>query len=141
MNNAYRRFNMNHVNIHISPKRQSITNLDMLPIIDRSLVDYEKYNLFIGQSMVKECMQVQATRGCPFKCAFCHKIWPKTHQVRSAENLFAEIELYYHMGVKRFAFVDDIFNFNKENSSRFFQLIIKNGLDVQFFFPNGPIWV
>jgi radical SAM superfamily enzyme YgiQ (UPF0313 family) len=128
---------MSHENICITPKRQNITDLDLLPFIDRSLVDYELYNRFIGQSMVKDCMQLQATRGCPFKCAFCHKIWPKTHQVRSAEKLFAEIERYYQMGVKRFAFVDDIFNFHKENSSRFFNLIIKNRLDVQFFFPNG----
>jgi hypothetical protein len=41
------------------------------------------------------------------------------------------------MGVRRFAYIDDVFNLNIENSSRFFQLIIKNGLNVQFFFPEG----
>ena len=124
--------------IHKTDLRQQITDLDNnLPIIDRSFVDYEKYNCFIGQSMLKDCMVLQATRGCPYKCAFCHKIWPKTHHVRSAENIIEEIRIYHDMGVKRFAFVDDVFNFNRKNSIRFFESIIKTGWDVQFFFPNG----
>jgi radical SAM superfamily enzyme YgiQ (UPF0313 family) len=117
--------------------RQPITDLDHLPTVDRSFVNYDIYNQFIGQSMIKDCMALQATRGCPYKCAYCHKIWPKTHYRRSAENIFEEVRLYYNMGVKRFAFVDDIFNLDRKNSSRFFELIIKNGLNVQFFFPNG----
>jgi len=127
----------NKTEIYKSIERSPITELDYLPIIDRSLVDYEKYNKFIGQSMVKDCMSLQATRGCPYKCMYCHKIWPKKHYVRSAENIFEEIQLFYKMGVKRFAFVDDIFNFNIENSTRFYQLLIKNRLKVQLFFPNG----
>ncbi|MGD2087703.1 MAG: radical SAM protein [Candidatus Aminicenantes bacterium] len=117
--------------------RQVITNLDNLPFVNRSLVDFEKYNKFIGQSMVKDCMSLMTTRGCPFKCAYCHKIWPKKHVVLSAENIFEEILLYYKMGVKRFVFVDDIFNFDVKDSTRFYHLIIKNGLKVQLFFPNG----
>jgi radical SAM superfamily enzyme YgiQ (UPF0313 family) len=99
---------MNHNNIHITPRRQSITNLDMLPIIDRSLVNYDTYKRYIGQPMVKYCFSLQATRGCPFKCIYCHKLWPKTHMVRSAENIFAEVQLYYQMGIRRFSFIDDI---------------------------------
>ena len=122
---------------HLSPVRPQINDLDRMPFPNRSFVDYEKYNQFLGHSMVKNCMSVQATRGCPFKCVYCHKIWPKNHVVRSAENVFAEIQAYYHMGVTQFAFVDDIFNLDIKNSSRFYQLIIKNKLMVQLFFPNG----
>jgi len=123
--------------VYLTQPRPQVTQLDNMPLLDRSLVDYEKYNRFIGQSMVKNCLSLQATRGCPYKCAYCHKIWPKKHFVRSAGNIFAEIELYYKMGVKRFAFVDDIFNFNVKNSTEFYRLIIKNRLKVQLFFPNG----
>jgi radical SAM superfamily enzyme YgiQ (UPF0313 family) len=123
--------------VHFSRVRPQIADLDRMPLLNRSFVDYEKYNQFIGQSMVKDCMSLQATRGCPYRCVYCHKIWPKTHMVRSAENIFAEIQVYYHMGVTRFAFVDDIFNLDIKNSSRFYQLIIKNKLKVQLFFPNG----
>ncbi|UCH97013.1 MAG: AMP-binding protein, partial [Candidatus Aminicenantes bacterium] len=118
-------------------QRSNIKTLDSLPIPDRSLVNYEKYNKYIGQTMGKHFIALQATRGCPYNCAYCHKIWPKTHVFRSAENIFEEVLIYYKMGVKRFAFVDDIFNLNIENSRRFFELIIENELEVELFFPNG----
>ncbi|HEX3029961.1 MAG TPA: AMP-binding protein, partial [Clostridia bacterium] len=118
-------------------ERAQIKDLDNLPIPDRTLVDYEKYSDYIGQAMVKNAIVIQATRGCPYNCAYCHKIWPKKNVVRSAEHIFNEIKLYYDVGVRRFAFIDDIFNLDRENSTRFFELVIKNGLKIQIFFPNG----
>lgn len=125
--------------VYMTRKRPQITDLDGMPLLNRSLVDYTKYNQFIGQAMVKDCMSLQATRGCPYRCVYCHKVWPKTHVVRSAENIFAEIHLYYRMGVTRFSFVDDIFNLDVKNSTRFYQLIVKNRLNesIQLYFPNG----
>jgi len=117
--------------------RSQIKDFNNLPIPDRSLVDYEKYSKSIGMAMAKTTIAIQATRGCPFECLYCHKIWPKSHVIRSAENIFQEVQLYYKMGVRRFLFIDDIFNLNKANSIRFFRLVIKNGLDIQIFFPNG----
>jgi amino acid adenylation domain-containing protein len=119
--------------------RGQITDLDRLPLTNRSLVDYEAYGPYIGQAMVKHSVTLQATRGCPYKCAYCHRIWPRRHVFRSAENIFDEVQLYYNMGVRRFSFVDDIFNLNRDNSRRFFQLVIDAGMneDARFFFPNG----
>lgn len=123
--------------IYLSPQRSSINNLDELPFPDRSYIDYEKYGKFIGDGMVKHVISLQATRGCPYQCKYCHNIWPKKHFFRSAENIFREIQLYYDLGIKRFSFVDDIFNFNEENSRCFFRLILENNLKVQLSFPNG----
>jgi acyl-CoA synthetase (AMP-forming)/AMP-acid ligase II len=123
--------------VQVTGIRPQLTNLDDLPIPDRSLVNYDKYMGHIGQAWVKNSLAIFATRGCPYKCAYCHKIWPKKHVVRSAENIFAEIELYYNMGVRRFVIIDDIFNMNVKNSSKFFQLIIENKLKVILFSPNG----
>ena len=122
---------------HVTGVRPPIRDLDNLPIPNRSLVDYEKYNLHIGQAMVKNSISLQATRGCPYKCMYCHNIWPKTHVVRTAEHIFDEVSLYYNIGVRRFAFIDDIFNLHRENSRRFFEMVIENGLDIKLFFPNG----
>lgn len=122
---------------YVTSARPQVLDFEGIPIPDRSLVDYEKYNRYIGQALGKNTITVQATRGCPYKCAYCHKIWPKRHVVRSAEHIFDEIKRYYEIGVRRFSFIDDIFNLNNENSSRFFELIIVNGLDLQLFFPNG----
>lgn len=117
--------------------RPQIRDLDNLPIPQRSLVNYEVYNKYNGMALVKNSITLQGTRGCPYKCAYCHKIWPKTHVVRSAEHIYNEVKLYYDMGVRRFSFIDDIFNLHKKNSLKFFQFIIDKGLDVHLFFPNG----
>lgn len=108
-----------------------------VPIPDRSLVNYEQYSHDIGLALAKNTIAVQATRGCPYKCFYCHKIWPKSHIFRSAEHIFDEIKIYYEMGARRFVFVDDIFNLNIKNSTRFFQMVLKNKWDIQIFFPNG----
>ncbi len=125
------------VEICKSSVRKQIEDLDNHPIPNRSLVDYEKYNQHIGQAMVKNSIVLQCSRGCPYKCAYCHKIWPKGHITRSAEHIFNELMLYYEIGVRRFVIVDDIFNLDIKNSKRFFQLIVDNNLKLQLYFPNG----
>jgi amino acid adenylation domain-containing protein len=121
------------VKLCINSPRPQIKDFDSIPYPDRSLVNYEKYHRYVGQFLVRDSMAMQATRGCPYNCAYCHKIWPKTHVFRSAENIVKEMQIYYNMGVRRFELVDDIFNLNRENSRRFFRLIIENGLNVQLF--------
>jgi amino acid adenylation domain-containing protein len=123
--------------LYVSQLQPRIEDFDSIPFPDRSLVNYEKYNRFIGQAMVKNSIALQTTRGCPYHCLYCHKIWSKRHIERSAENTFAEIRLYYDMGVRRFVIIDDIFNLDIKNSSELFKLIIENGLQLQLFFPNG----
>jgi amino acid adenylation domain-containing protein/non-ribosomal peptide synthase protein (TIGR01720 family) len=123
--------------VRVTGVRPQIIDLDHLPVPDRSLVDYDKYSQYIGLTMFSHTFSLQATRGCPYNCAYCHKIWPKKHIIRSPQNIFSEVLSYYNMGVRRFAFIDDIFNLDRENSTRFFELIIENNLEVQLFFPNG----
>ncbi|MGD2087714.1 MAG: AMP-binding protein [Candidatus Aminicenantes bacterium] len=122
---------------HVTERQPQIKNLDQLPFPDRSLLDYEKYSQYIGTAAVKYDITMVGSRGCPYRCAYCHRIWPKTHVFRSAEKIFEEVQLYYKMGIRRFAFLDDIFNLSRENSTRFFQLILKNKLKLHIFFTNG----
>ena len=117
--------------------RPQIRDLDSLRFVDRSLVDHDRYHQFIGQSMVKHAVAIQATRGCPYHCVYCHQIWPRNHVCRSAEHIFAEVQALHGLGVRRFVFIDDIFNLNRENSTRFFELVIRHGLQIQIHFPNG----
>ncbi len=121
----------------LTPPRGQILDFDSLPIPDRSLVNYQRYADDIGLAMVKHTITLQASRGCPYNCLYCHKIWPKRHVFRSAENIFEEVRKYYDIGMRRFVFVDDIFNLDLKNSTRFFELLIKNNFDVHLFFPNG----
>jgi amino acid adenylation domain-containing protein len=128
---------VNKENIHITDPRPPISDSDHLPIVDRSLVNYEKYMNQIGQASVKHTIALQATRGCPYSCAYCHQLWSKKHIARSAESLFDEVQFNYDLGIRRFAFIDDVFNLNKKNSRKFFEMIIRSRLDVQLFFSSG----
>jgi amino acid adenylation domain-containing protein/non-ribosomal peptide synthase protein (TIGR01720 family) len=124
----------------IKPRRSSprpSADFDSLPIPDRSLLDYTRYNKYIGHAMVKNSISMLGSRGCPFNCAYCHRVWPKKHVFRSAENIFEEVKFYYDLGVRRFDLIDDIFNFNVKNSTQFFQSVLDHKMDIQLFFPNG----
>jgi amino acid adenylation domain-containing protein len=121
----------------VTPPRGQITDFEALPAPDRTLVDYGKYHNYIGIAMAKHTVAMQTSRGCPFNCAYCHKIWPKRHVVRGAENTFREMRQCYDAGVRRFVFIDDIFNLEQRNSKMLLRSIIDVGMDLQLFFPNG----
>lgn len=123
--------------VYVTQKREQIKDLDSIAYPNRSYVNYDKYKYYPNEAAVTHCISLQGTRGCPYNCVYCHKIWPKSHVFRSAENILEEIKIYYDMGIKRFAFIDDIFNFNQKNSTRFFETILKKNMNIQIFFPNG----
>jgi len=125
------------VEMTVTPPRGQILDFDSLPHPDRTMIDYSKYHRFIGLAPVRHGVSLQGTRGCPYNCAYCHKIWPKHHVVRDASNIFAEIRSCHDAGIRRFTFLDDIFNLDRKNSSRLFEMLIKSGMKVQLFFPNG----
>ncbi|MCP4155060.1 MAG: AMP-binding protein, partial [bacterium] len=121
----------------VTPPRAQITDFNALPIPNRTLIDYEKYHRYIGEAPAKHTVTLQATRGCPYNCIYCHKIWPKKHVVRSAENIASEIFNCHDAGVRRFVFIDDIFNLDYSNSKRLLEMLIRKKMDIQLFFPNG----
>ncbi len=121
----------------LTAPRPQVRDLDRLPLPDRDMIDVGRYRKHIGMAMVKDGVALQTSRGCPYSCAYCHKIWPRTHVVRSAESIFSEIEYYRKSGIGRFSFIDDIFNLDRKTSSRLFRMLIDQHLDVELFFPNG----
>ncbi|MGD2086833.1 MAG: SDR family NAD(P)-dependent oxidoreductase [Candidatus Aminicenantes bacterium] len=134
---ALKNLEINEEKLVLTPVQPQIKDLDRLPKPDRTLIDYKKYHQNIGFAMAKHTISLQTTRGCPFNCAYCQKIWPKTHVVRSAGSVMDEIQCCYDSGIKRFVFIDDVFNLDKKNSSQILENISKKNLDIQLFFPNG----
>ena len=129
---------INPIQVHQTDARPQVRDLDTFPVTDRSLIDYDAYHHFIGHAGVKHSMAVQATRGCPYKCFYCdiYKT-SKNHFRRTVEHLFDEIRMLSDIGVKRIEFIDDIFNVNRKDFVKFFELVLKHGLDLKFFFPTG----
>jgi len=124
--------------IHLTSPRERITDFDGLLFPDRSLVNYEIYNRYIGQALVKNRIMIQASRGCPHNCVYCYKIWPSQQAARSGENILQEIQLYYDLGIRKF----DIFMLNFKEGKKLLRLIIENKeknllKDLELYFPNG----
>ena len=125
-------------NIFVTPTRKQFNNLDILPIYDRSLIDYRKYNKSIGHAGVKYSMAVQATRGCPYRCFYCDVYKTTLHHFRrSVESVFEEVKAIADLGIKRIEFIDDIFNVKAKDFVAFFNKVIQNNLKVKFFFPTA----
>jgi amino acid adenylation domain-containing protein len=125
------------IEIAVTPTRPHIKDFDALPIPDRSYLDLRNYKNKIGMASVTNGISLQTTRGCPYECLYCHKVWSKNHVRRSPENIYSEIEFFYKKGVRNFAIIDDSFNLDMKKSSQVFAKLIKNKLDIQLFFPNG----
>lgn len=130
-------FESNVQEIKITKKRSHIAAFNQLPHPDRRWINLSRYKGKIGMASVTDCITIQSTRGCPYNCVYCHKIWSKNYVYRDAENIFNEIKYYYDHGVRNFAIIDDCFNLNIENGKKIFQLIIKAKLKINLFFPNG----
>ena len=118
--------------------RKQFNNLDGLPLYDRSLVDYPKYNESIGHAGVKYSMAVQATRGCPYRCFYCDVYKTTLHHFRrSVDSVFDEVKEIAELGIKRIEFIDDIFNVKAKDFVAFFNKVIQNNLKIKFFFPTA----
>lgn len=125
-------------NVHKTTPRVQTRDLDIFPVIDRTLIDYDRYHHYIGHAGVKYSMAIQATRGCPYKCFYCdiYKTNPN-HNRRSVDSFFNEVKMLADVGVKRFEFIDDIFNVHKKSCIAFFEKVLQHNLKVHFFFPTG----
>lgn len=101
-------------NITRMPVRPLIDNLDNLPFPDREL--------FFKNNAFHENLMIISSRGCPYRCSFCHNPAEQDYykhsrrflRRRSVDNVLNEIkECIKKYQIKRIEFEDEIFNINK----------------------------
>jgi len=86
----------------------------------------------------KRFLPLVTSRGCPFKCTYCHDIFDKSIQYRSPKAVVDEIEyLINKYGVREFHIVDDVFNVNMKRAKIVLDAIIQKNLNIHISFPNG----
>ncbi len=114
--------------------------LDALPFPAWELLDHYLYAKMPSFSCVgfRPYMTIVTSRGCPFKCIYCHQTMGKVFRKRSAQSVLAEMEeLRFRHGFKEFEIADDCFNLDRERMSAILTGI-KNKLgDIKMHFPNG----
>jgi radical SAM superfamily enzyme YgiQ (UPF0313 family) len=117
--------------IQINQKRGFESNIDNFPFPARELLigdANQKYFSFLA--LKNPISSVLTTRGCPFGCNFCTKIFHKP-RFRSSQNVIQELELISEqLKIKEFVFRDSTFNINKDHLISITRALIKNQIDL-----------
>jgi hypothetical protein len=74
------------------------------------------YRHYTDRDLRERFIYVEASRGCPFKCAFCLSALDKTAWPFPLEPLLAELAALHARGARRFKFVDRTFNLRPATS-------------------------
>ncbi|HEX8200984.1 MAG TPA: cobalamin-dependent protein, partial [Isosphaeraceae bacterium] len=81
---------------------------------DMTKVPPPRYDLVRFRDYAMGC--IQTSRGCPFQCEFCDiiVIFGRRPRIKSTEQVVAEVEAQYRLGVRVIFLVDDNFIGNKK---------------------------
>lgn len=121
-----------------------IENLDDIPPLDFSLVEFEKYSSHAHSQKNKKviALPLMFSRGCPFNCCFCasHSIHGKRVRYNSLERIKSDVKLFsdkYH--VNTITVWDDNFFVDKEQALALLDYFME--LDMTVEFVNGfPVY-
>ena len=116
-------------NIISTPPRPYTQNLDELPYPANDLIQkytYPSENITKG----KKILNLTASRGCPFSCAYCNKaVYGSTYRRRSPKNVADEIEyMINNFGYDEVMFHDELFTAKKSWMFELFDEFRKRGL-------------
>jgi len=96
-----------------NPRPELTDDLDALPAIDYTLLDYKNE----GTSTVgKRLFPIDVGRGCPFSCTYCSTklFWGRKYRLKSAEKIIEEIKYVHNLfGETSFNFEHDMFTMNR----------------------------
>ena len=128
--------------IVVTNRANRIKDIDELPyplweaIPIKNYLDNEKcFGVSRGRTM-----PMLATRGCPFKCAFCSSsnMWDQKWISRDPELIIEEIRKYIEIyQVTNIDFYDMTTIINKEWIIKFSRVIIKNNFNITWQLPSG----
>lgn len=80
---------------------------------------------------------IQTTRGCPFRCTFCHDIFGKKLRKRPVDSVLEELELLASLGVRDVEVYDDAFNADRAHMWAVLEGVRARELGLRFSFANG----
>ncbi len=122
-----------------------IDDLDDIPYPAWDAIDIEKYFVFGKIRRLTNPIQsrlrgvsIFSTRGCPYRCTYCHNVFGKKLRKRSVENVLGELRwLVDDFNVQEVEFIDDVFNLDRARAKAICDGIVDAGWDLKMSFPNG----
>ena len=124
-----------------NPPRSGTVDVDAIPLPAYHLLDIEKYfdiDFVRFPTVDRRAIQIFTSRGCPYRCIYCHDLFGKRFRGRKPELVWEEIKLLHdRYGIREFMIEDDIFNMDLARAKRICDLVIGSGLRLGFQFGNG----
>ncbi len=121
--------------------RNSYVDVDEVPMPAYHLLEIERYfdiDFVRFPTVDRRSIQIFTSRGCPYRCIYCHDLFGKKFRGRKPELVWEEIKhLHDVYGIREFMIEDDIFNMDIERAKRICDLVISSGLRLGFQFGNG----
>lgn len=91
------------------------------PVPAHLVLPYAEYT---DADIAQRVLYVEASRGCPFSCAFCLSALDRSVQAFDLPTLLAEIDGLYRRGARQFKFVDRTFNVRIEHACAILQFFL-----------------
>lgn len=96
--------------------RELTRDIDNLPIPARDLLPMKAYKPAPTYYKRLPSYIMLTSRGCPFNCAYCSKVFGTHYRFHSIDRIISEMEeLIYRYGAKEIIFRDDTFTINKDH--------------------------
>ena len=135
-------FRRNDGEIVETPPRALIEDLDEMPLPAYHLTDLEPYIRAEHASdfTKQKCrsMELITSRGCPYRCIYCHTIFGKKFRGRSAQQVMNEILLLYSKyQVREFVIWDDTFTMDVQRTKAICDLILGAGIKIHLQLRGG----
>ncbi len=134
---CYRRADGTHSEV---PNNLAQPIVNDLPLPAYDLIDLPSYGNFGRMSPFLQARYgaLFTSRGCPYRCTYCHEVFEKGFRAMSPTRVVDEMEhVIDAYGIRQFEFFDDIFNADPKRAFGVCAEIVRRGLKVEMCFPNG----
>lgn len=116
-----------------TPTRTRGRDLSGLPLPDRSDLPHAQYQAYWRRHWGKATTPMMVTRGCPFRCDFCHKpVFGDLFSSRSPESAIEEMTQIAGLGYQHVWMSDDLFTLNYRRTMELCRAIEAAGLPLSW---------
>jgi len=120
----------NHGN-YINNEPIVIEDIGILPFPARHLLPMKEYRPSLVNYNTLPSRSLITSRGCPYNCSFCSKIYTGKVRFNNEQKILEEISILIDQyKAKELIYWDDCFTFNKNRSIKLFKVLKSNNIDI-----------